>query len=326
MENNIYNDDCFNIFDKIPIKSINLVLVDLPYGQTDCKWDVCIDLKKMWDNLKRICKDNCQYVFFTTTKFGYKLIESKPKWFRYDLVWEKYFSVGFLNANKQPLRAHEMIYIFSYQNVDDVERTRNLELREYSKILFEYINKPSKQIDKDIGNQGVSHFRGYKGCQFSLPTEKTYNKLIELYNINKMEGFKKFDELKFESDKKTKMIYNPQKTPGKPYQLKGHKIKKESVYGACGTISHENLTGDRHPRSVLKYNQSDEKLHPTQKPSDLCEWLIRTYSNENDLVLDFCMGSGSTIEACKRSNRRYIGIEKDKDIFEIAKKRLEKES
>lgn len=325
MENNIYNDDCFNIFEKISSKSINLILVDLPYGQTACKWDVCIDLKKMWDNLKRICKDNCQYLFFTTTKFGYKLIDSNPKWFRYDLVWEKAIAVGFLSANKMPLRSHEMIYAFSYQNLDDVERTRNLELREYSKILFEYINKPSKQIDKDIGNHGVSHFRGYKGCQFSLPTEKTYNKLIELYNIDKMEGFKKFDELKFESDKKTKMTYNPQKTPGKPYKIKQHTLRNIGVYGSKSLPATENITGDRHPRSVLKIN-GEVGLHPTQKPADLCEWLIKTYSNENDLVLDFCMGSGSTIEACKRSNRRYIGIEKDKDIFEIAKKRLEKES
>ena len=95
MENKIYNNDCFNIFDKIENKVIDLVLVDLPYGQTSCDWDICIDLKEMWKSLKRICKDKCQFVFFTTTRFGYKLIESNPKWFRYDLVWEKYIAVGF---------------------------------------------------------------------------------------------------------------------------------------------------------------------------------------------------------------------------------------
>ena len=84
--NKIFNDDCFNIFREIEQNSINMVLVDLPYGQTDCEWDIKIDLSEMWKQLKIICKDNCQYVFFTTTKFGIELINSNPKWFRYDLV------------------------------------------------------------------------------------------------------------------------------------------------------------------------------------------------------------------------------------------------
>ena len=89
-------------------------------------------------------------------------------------------------------------------------------------------------------------------------------------------------------------------------------------------VDRVNITGDRHPKSIIKFHQSDEKLHPTQKPSDLCEWLIKTYSNENDVVLDFTMGSGSTIIAALKSNRRYIGIEKDKSIFEIAQTRINK--
>jgi site-specific DNA-methyltransferase (adenine-specific) len=239
MENTIYNDDCFNVFDKIENKKIDLVLVDLPYGQTACDWDVCIDLKEMWNSLKRICKDKCQFVFFTTTRFGYKLIESNPKWFRYDLVWEKFNAIGFLSANKMPLRSHEMIYIFS----------------------------------------------------------------------------------KSPKPKGTKQTYNPQKTLGKPWKSKEHKTKKD-VYGQEDMPAKENTTGDRHPRSVIKFHQSGKKIHPTQKPVDLCEWLIKTYSNEGDLVLDFCMGSGTTIEASINTNRKYIGIEKDEDIFEIAKNRL----
>jgi site-specific DNA-methyltransferase (adenine-specific) len=112
-DNSIHNDDCFQILPKIDNKSVDLVLVDLPYGQMDCEWDIKIDLDMMWKELKRICKDNCQYVFFTTTKFGNELINSNSKWFRYDFVWEKYNPVGFLNANKMPLRIHEMIYIFN---------------------------------------------------------------------------------------------------------------------------------------------------------------------------------------------------------------------
>jgi len=102
----IYNTDCFTYFEKEKDKTIDLVLVDLPYGQTACKWDSLIDLNKMWIELKRICKSDCIYIFFCTTKFGYKLIQSNERWFKYDLVWEKSRKVGFLSANKMPLRKH----------------------------------------------------------------------------------------------------------------------------------------------------------------------------------------------------------------------------
>ena len=326
MENSIYNNDCFNIFDKIENKVIDLVLVDLPYGQTDCYWDICIDLQEMWKSLKRICKDKCQFVFFTTTRFGYKLIESNPKWFRYDLVWEKYIAVGFLNANKMPLRSHEMIYIFSSQNTDDIELSRNIEMREYGKNVLKFIDKTSKQIERELGHRKAEHFlQRTSTTQFSLPTEKTYNELIEKYNIDKMEGYLTFDNLKKYERKEITKIYNPQKTPGKPWKVKEHNLRDIGVYGSKRLPAHENITGDRHPKSVLKYHQSSEKLHPTQKPLELCEWLIKTYSNEGDLVLDFCMGSGTTIQASINTNRKYIGIEKDKEIFETAEKRIKKE-
>ena len=134
-----------------------------------------------------------------------------------------------------------------------------------------------------------------------------------------MIGFKSFVEL---TKEKNVMTYNPQKTPGKPWKVKKHQIKTD-VYGRAGIIDLENITGDRHPKSVLKFLQNGEKLHPTQKPLELCEWLIKTYSNEGDLVLDFCMGSGTTIEACMNTNRNYIGVEKDEKIFDVAKKRLQ---
>ena len=321
--NKIFNNNCFDVFPSIPKKSVDLVLVDLPYGQTACEWDVKIDLQLMWKNLKQICKVNCIYVFFTTTKFGVELINSKPNYFRYDLVWEKHNSVGFLSASKMPLRTHEMIYIFSTSTSADIELNKNLELRAYAKKVFGYINKSLEQINTEFGNRKADHFLRFATSQFSLPTKETYNKLIELYHIDKMDGFLTYDkmEMKMEKAKMLSRTYNPQKTPGKPYKVKAHKTKKD-VYGQEEGPSHENKTGDRHPKSVIKCNQSDEKLHPTQKPTDLCEWLIKTYSNENDVVLDFCMGSGSSIIAAINSNRQYIGIEKDKDIYKVAKKRI----
>jgi site-specific DNA-methyltransferase (adenine-specific) len=236
----IKHSDCFDEFKNIKPKSIDFVCVDLPYGQTACGWDSVIDLQKMWVELKTICKEDCIYAFFCTTKFGYSLINSNPKWFRYDIVWEKTNTLGFLSANKMPLRKHEMIYIFRGG------LTKN--------------NPPT---------------------------------------------------------------YNPQKTKGKPYKKGGdYKKNYKNVYGQAKKKGMDNKTGDRHPTSIIKFNYDKDKYHRTQKPVELCEWLIKTYSNKGDLVLDFTMGSGSTIVACKNTGRRYIGIEKDKEIYEIAEKRI----
>ncbi len=228
----LYNDDCFNIFPEIKNKIVDLVVVDLPYGQTACKWDSCIDLNKMWEELKRIGKEDCIYVFFCTTKFGYTLIKSNQKWFKYDIVWEKHNAVGFLSCNKMPLRSHEMIYIF----------------------------------------------------------------------------------------KKKQGIYNPQKTQGKPYSIINR--GECTIYGDAPRIPAENKDGLRFPRSVLKYKRDKGKFHSTQKPLELCEWLVKTYSNKGDVVMDFTMGSGTTGVACKNTERRFIGIEKDEKYYEIAFNRI----
>ena len=234
----LLNGDCLEIMPTLQKDSVDLVVVDLPYGQTACNWDSIIDMEKMWVQLKRICKSNATLVFFTTTKFGYKLIASNEKWFRYDLVWEKSSPVGHMSANKCPLRSHEMMYVFG---------------------------KPSG-------------------------------------------GTK---------------TYNPQKTEGKPYKVKAHHyLSSVDVYGSTKVVDSENKTGDRHPLSIQKFKHDKEKLHRTQKPVEACEWLIKSYSNEGDTVLDFTMGSGSTGLACKNTNRKFIGIEMDVDIFKTATDRL----
>ena len=319
---NLINGDCLAIMPTLETDSIDMVLVDLPYGQTDCEWDTIIDMEKMWKQLRRIGKDKCQYIFFCTTKFGYKLIGSNPLWFRYDLVWEKSNSVGFLSANKLPLRTHEMIYVFSNsQGPNDLKIERNIENREYAKKVLKFINKTAKQIERELRHRKAEHFlQSVSTTQFSLPTEKTYNELIEKYKINEMDGFVKYDELQFE--KVSSKTYNPQKTPGKPYKVKASKLKNKGVYGQTDVPEKENKTGDRHPLSVQKFNYDKEKLHPTQKPVEACEWLIKTYSNEGDTVLDFTMGSGSTGVACKNTNRNFIGIEMDEEIFKTAEERI----
>jgi DNA modification methylase len=236
----LIHGDCLELMPTLGDKSVDMVLVDLPYGSmTKCKWDIAIDLDEMWVQLKRICKPNANIVFFCTTRFGYELIHSNKKWFRYDIVWEKPRCGGFLQCNNKVLRKHEMIYVF---------------------------NNP-----------------------------------IHRYK------------------------YNPQKTTGHKAigHVKGREYKDGlvDVYGMTGTT---DKYGDdtRFPTSIQKFGMDKEKLHRTQKPVALCEWLIKTYSNEGETVLDFTMGSGSTGLACQNTGREFIGIEMDEEIFKIAEERL----
>ena len=172
-----------------------------------------------------------------------------------------------------------------------------------------------------MGNTGMSHFLGYNAQQYGLPSEKNYIRFTELYKLDQMEGFKTYEEIKsrWERDK-NEFVYNPQMTEGKPYKHAAEGRKK-TVYGNV-FINHSENHGTRYPTSILKVGYDKEKYHPTQKPLELCEWLIKTYSNEDDVVLDFCMGSGSTGVACKNTNRKFIGVEQDEKFYEIAHERI----
>ena len=223
-----------------------------------------------------------------------------------------------------PLRTHEMIYIFADVNNDDLDNSRNIGLREYFKDVQKFINQPLKQITMKIGRR-AEHCFYYISTQFALPTQKTYDALIKEYKIDEMDGFRTLDDLKGEWETRgTGPTYNPQKTEGKPYKVKGSVLNnQDNVYNKRFVPANSNDTGDRHPTIIIKFNNPHKPVHSTQKPVDLCEWLIKTYSDEGDTVLDFCMGSGSTIAACKNTNREYIGIEMDEDIFNKACERLE---
>jgi len=234
----LINGDCLYEMAKIPRRSVDLVIVDLPYGQTACEWDIPIDLTVMWKHLKKILTRLGTVIFITTTKYGYNLIQSNVPWFRYDIVWEKKNNVGFLLSNKMPMRIHEMIYVF--------------------------------------------------------------------HNSIKPKG--------------QNWTYNPQKIEGSGY-LNKRDCKDNEIYSTELTATN-TIINDRHPNSVIVFGRDKDGIHPTQKPVDLCEYLIRTYSNEGQVVLDFCMGSGSTIVACINTKRQYIGIEKDKIIYDNAKCRI----
>ena len=305
----LYNEDCFEAFKKVKDKTIDLFLLDLPYGQTACKWDSIIDLKEMWVEIKRTMKKDSVIVFFCTTKFGYKLIQSNEKWFRYDLVWKKSRKVGFLSANKQPLRQHEMMYVFKEKG--GTYNPQKTEGKPYT-VKKEHLN------DTHVG------------------------KHTELYGLDRTTSINKGDRHPtsiVEAEAEHEMMYvfkekggtyNPQKTEGKPYDRAPKEGKEfgKDLDSAYRTFPFKPVVnkGDRHPTSivetVLDFKNPGKSVHKTQKPVDLCEWLIKSYSNEGELVMDFCMGSGTTGVACKNTKRRFIGVEKDAEIFKLAEGRI----
>ena len=240
--NKIYNEDCLEGMKKIADKSIDMILCDLPYGTTACKWDTVIPFDKLWEQYERIIKDNGAIILFGKQPFTSELILSNKKIFRYEIIWDKNAATDFAQANNKPLNVHENIEVF-------------------------YKSKP-------------------------------------IYNRIDDEGFKPY------SDSRTK--------------------KQSSELGAKGCVDRipsENKT-TRTPTTIRKVFPDNRKgkgssLHPTQKPIELLEWLIKSYTKENEIILDNCIGSGSTAIACLNTNRNFIGFEKDTTYFEIAKKRIE---
>lgn len=251
----LHHGDCLEVMDMLIQQGIKIkgaIIVDLPYGTTNCKWDSIIPFDAMWERLDKLTFDNTPIILTASQPFTSAVIMSNPKLFKYSLVYEKSTPTGHLNAKKMPLRTHEDILIF------------------------------------------------YK----KLPT------------------------------------YNPQKTTG-------HARKVAKATSRAKSITRNNLkdkvynneiedkitdydSTERYPRSVLKFSTDKQKstLHPTQKPVALMKYLIKTYSNKGDIILDFTMGSGTTGVAVEELNRdedldlSFIGIENDDKYFDIAKERI----
>jgi len=231
----LFQGDCLDIMPLIPDKSVQLILADLPYGTTACKWDSIIDLDLLWKQYERIIKPNGAIVLNSAEPFTSVLICSNIKNFRYKLVWDKVNRyTGYANANKMPLKRHEDIVVF-------------------------------------------------------------YKKLP---------------------------IYNKQMIDGKPYKYTRKKNKEEHL-GKNGLTDRigGSIDGKRNPFDIISItgdNKKENGLHPTQKPLELMKYLISTYSNENDMILDNTMGSGTCPLAAKELNRKFIGIEKEPKYYEIA--------
>ena len=234
----LLNGDCLELLNDVDEKSVDMILCDLPYGQTHNKWDSVIPLDKLWKQYKRVIKDNGCIALFGQGMFTADLMYSNKKWWKYNLIWDKVLTNGFLNANRMPLRSHEDIAIF--------------------------YNKP--------------------------PT------------------------------------YNPQKVLGKKNHTKGKvKQNKNNNYGKHNFVDNSDELGNmKHPKSILTFTRPHSSVmkHPTEKPVEVCEWLIKSYTNEGDVVLDNCMGSGTTGIACENTNRKFIGMELNKEYFEQAVNRI----
>jgi len=235
--------DCLELMKDVPDKSIDMILCDLPYGTTECKWDMLIDLKLLWKEYERIIKDTGMIILFSGEPFTTTLINSNLKLFKYDWIWVKNNSTGFLNAKVRPMKKHENIIVFSKSPIT------------------------------------------------STSNNTTYN-AQGLLETNK-----------------TKTNFSTEST--------GERKSRKT-----GTTYTQKFTN--YPNSILNFNYDKQKLHPTQKPVALFEYLIKTYTNEGELVLDNCMGSGTTGVACVNLNRDFIGMELDEKYFEIAKERINK--
>ena len=234
--------DCLEIMKQIPNESIDMILCDLPYGTTACKWDEVLPFDKLWKQYERIIKPNGAIVLTASQPFTSALVMSNPKLFKYEWIWEKSKASNFLLAKKQPLKAHENILVFGKGSV---------------------VYYPQKT----------------EGKAFNKGKDKRNGQATEVYNsIPNIEGFEIVNE-----------------------------------------------DGMRNPRSVQYFvtGESEGKLHPTQKPTWLFEYLIKTYTNEKETVLDNCMGSGTTAIACMNLDRNFIGIELEEKYFEVSKKRVE---
>jgi len=224
--------DCLEELKKISDKSVDLVLTDPPYGTTACKWDSVIPFEPMWNQLKRVIKDNSAIALFGCEPFSSNLRMSNINNYKYDWLWNKKAFSNQMMAKKQPLRIVENIIIFNSK----IYKPQNLKK----------INKITKQGSKITDNIGGG--------------------------LRKKQYFQEYTN---------------------------------------------------YPRNILEFSKDKPSQHPTQKPVALLEYLIKTYTNENDTVLDFTMGSGSTGVAAKNLNRKFIGIEKDQNYFNIAKNRIE---
>ena len=314
--------DCLELMKDIPDGSVDMVLCDLPYGTTQNGWDSCVPLAPLWSEYKRIVKTGGAIALFAQTPFDKVLGNSNIAWLKYELIWCKTRATGHLNANKRPLKNHENILLF-FQTFSDCYDTTDYfsGLKDYMIGEYEKSGLNSKSVQNLLGSYMASHYFTRK-TQFSIPTENAYRKLQSTGRFQRS-----YSEIKAEYDAERQLIakdintYNPQGIHKKEVPTIRIGRDNGTNYGKSDKDALQEY--ENYPKDVLFFSSESTPVHPTQKPVALLEYLIRTYTNDGETVLDNCMGSGSTGVACVNTNRNFIGIELDEGYFNIAKKRIE---
>ena len=299
-----------------------MILCDLPYGTTACSWDSIIPLDRLWEQYARVIKDNGNIVLTAQGVFCAKLICYKETWFNHDYVWIKNQHSNFALTGIQPHRYFENVLVFRPPRKDDIEIQFNKELRAYFKQVNEFIGLPRKQIQEKLGHMGYHHSYGVNGKQFDLCTRETYEQLIECFKIDQMQGYLNFETLQ---SMNTPFTFNFDDRIKASYEYTGKNRMSSSMYGndekPRENKKYIKTEYENYPRNTL-YFDCERGQHPTQKPVALFEYLIRTYSNEGEVILDNCSGSGTTAIACLNSNRQYICIEKDETYYKRSLERI----
>lgn len=323
----LYNGDCLEVMKDIPDGSVDMILCDLPYGTTACSWDTIIPFEPLWEHYHRLIKDNGVIALFSAQPFTTKLIYSNMKNYRYNWYWVKNTVTGFQYARYQPMRKVEDVCIFYKTNSEYIGSSKDFEpIRNYLKSEREKTKLTSKELKNLLGNNMGSHYFT-NGVQWTLPNKAAYEKLQTTGYFKKSydELLKEYNDIKSKrsKSKNISITYNPQglKKVDNP-RMRKPSIKEDSVVKG-ETLNNPYATKYTNwPNNVLNFNK-EFGYHPTQKPTSLLEYLIKTYTNENELVLDNCMGSGSTGVAALNTNRRFIGIEKEEKYFNVARERIE---
>ena len=296
---NLMLGDCLERMKEIPDGSVDAIITDPPYGtmkgfnygessrvgSSAHEWDKTLDHELMLNECNRVLRTSGALILFCQDPYTAKLTtETHGNLpFSYRLTWLKDNFANALVCNKAPVNYTEDICVF-FKKYDTL---RQHPLRGYSRSLMAKNNTNLKKVNKDLGHRRFEHFAYTDSTQFGLCTKKTYSEFLEFYNVN---DFMPYSDM-VEIDRRFSRRFNLQ-------------------------------NGKKYKSNVLEYKKDYTGLHPTQKPVLLLEDLIKTYSNEGDLVVDMTMGSGSTGVAAKNLNRDFIGIEMDEGYFNIAKERI----
>ncbi len=316
--------DCMDLLPQIPDKSVDLVLCDLPYGTTDCKWDHVLPMDQLWKEYHRLLRPNGVAALFAAQPFTTALINSNRREFRYCWYWLKNQTTGFAFARFQPMRKIEEVAVFVCNTPGKDNAGRHKALRAYMMEELKASGHTRASIDKLLGNCMSSHYFT-NGGQFSIPPRDQW----ETLRAGTGRFARPWEEIRAEYRAELgphggdPQIYNPQglQPIQNPKPKRRQNVKDDVIYSRDLLIREHTPKYTGYPVNVLQFN-TERGLHPTQKPVPLLEYLVKTYTHKDGTVLDNCMGSGSTGVACVNTGRHFIGIEKDPKYFQTARERI----